>query len=127
MANDIQTLASIALSTTRKGFFRSKPVLCERSEVSRQDIRALEAQLGVALPEPLQAWLLAAGYGNLDDELSLHCAWFAPIEKGELAGGAMFAQDILGNFYAFDLGAASTSCHDLSPWWRLSPRTFLSS
>lgn len=102
MANDIQTLATIALSTTRKGFFRSKPVLCGRSDVSQQHIRELEARLGVALPEPLQAWLLAVGYGNLDDELSLQCTWFAPIEKGELTGGAMFAQDILGNFYAFD-------------------------
>ena len=102
MAPDIQALVSIATSATRKGFFRRRLVFRDRMAVSEQDISALEATLGVALPDSLRAWLLAAGCGNLDDELSIQCSWFVPIEKGELTGGAMFAQDILGNFYAFD-------------------------
>jgi hypothetical protein len=36
------------------------------------------------------------------DEISFREEWFAAIERGELSGGAIFAQDIQGNYYAFD-------------------------
>jgi hypothetical protein len=54
------------------------------------------------LPNDLRSWLLAVGYGDIDDELSFRREWLARIESGHLKGCARFAQDILGNFYAFD-------------------------
>jgi len=35
-------------------------------------------------------------------KMSVREEWLAAIESGQLKGGARFAQDILGNFYAFD-------------------------
>ena len=54
------------------------------------------------LPNDLRSWLLALGYGDIDEELSFRREWVARIESGQLKGGVRFAQDILGNFYAFD-------------------------
>lgn len=54
------------------------------------------------LPDDLREWLLQVGYGDLDDDLSFRAQWFAAIRTGQLKGGAIFAQDGLGNFYAFD-------------------------
>lgn len=54
------------------------------------------------MPASLRAWLLVAGYGDIDDEISFREDWFASIEGGQLKGGGTFAQDALGNMYAFD-------------------------
>ncbi|MFD2424764.1 hypothetical protein ACFSUI_12410 [Ralstonia solanacearum] len=66
------------------------------------ELRSLETKIGIPVPTYLCDWLLTVGYGDIDEELSFREEWFAPIEKGQLKGGARFAQDILGNFYAFD-------------------------
>ncbi|MFY8041601.1 MAG: SMI1/KNR4 family protein, partial [Rhodoferax sp.] len=63
---------------------------------------AMEKEIGISLPNDLRRWLLALGYGDINEELSFRAEWFALIESGQLQGGARFAEDILGNFYAFD-------------------------
>lgn len=62
----------------------------------------LEEEIGATLPIDLRNWLLALGYGDIDEELSFRREWLANIESGQLKGNARFAQDVLGNFYAFD-------------------------
>lgn len=54
------------------------------------------------MPDDLCSWLLAIGYGDIDEEISFREEWFFAIEHGKLKGGATFAQDVLGDFYAFD-------------------------
>ena len=62
----------------------------------------MERKIGIPIPDDLRDWLLAIGYGDIDEEISFREEWFTAIESGQLKGGAIFAQDVLGNFYAFD-------------------------
>lgn len=102
MSKDIEVLSKAVLSATRKGLFRDRPIFKVHASVSHDELSSLERKVGVSIPAYLCDWLLAVGYGDIDEELSLREEWFAPIEKGELFGGGRFAQDVLGNFYAFD-------------------------
>jgi hypothetical protein len=102
----IDTLAMTVLSASRKGLFRQRPIFRAHAKLSSGELPALEERIRVALPGDLRDWLLTVGYGDLDEQLSFRDEWFAPIESGQLAGGAIFAQDILGNFYAFDRSLA---------------------
>jgi hypothetical protein len=98
----MDALVKTVLATTRKGFFRTRPVFRPHASVSPEDLLALESRLGAAIPGDLRDWLLMVGYGDLDDELSFREEWFVLLEYGQLEGGATFAQDELGNHYAFD-------------------------
>jgi hypothetical protein len=98
----IDALIKTVLTATRKGLFRAKPVFKPHARVSPEDLLALESSLGLVIPADLRAWLLAVGYGDVDDELSFRKEWFVLLEQGQLKGGATFAQDVLGNYYAFE-------------------------
>lgn len=76
-------------------FRRHKPV-------SPSDLAGLECRIGRALPASLRVWLLKAGYGDFNDQLSLRSDWFTVIAQGALHGHLVFAQDDLGNFYSLD-------------------------
>jgi hypothetical protein len=102
MSMSIDELAKTLLSASRKGLFKRKPVFKAHAAVSLDELERLEQKVGLPVPASLHDWLLAVGYGDIDEELSFREEWFAPIEKGQLKGGARFAQDVLGNFYAFD-------------------------
>jgi hypothetical protein len=102
MTLDFDTLAKTVLSASRKGLLRKKPVFKPHAATSSAELSKLEADIGAPLPNDLRNWLLAVGYGDIDEELSFRREWLASIESGQLKGGARFAQDILGNFYAFD-------------------------
>lgn len=102
----IAFLTEAVLAARRERCFRSTPVYAAYASVSSEELGRLEGKIGNVVPASLREWLLTVGYGDIDDALSFREAWFFPIEKGPLQGGATFAQDILGNFYAFDaLGA----------------------
>ncbi|MHA6885355.1 hypothetical protein [Ralstonia pseudosolanacearum] len=102
MSMNIDTFAKTVLSASRKGLFRRRSVFKAYARVLPDELRSLERKIGIPVPIYLCDWLLAVGYGDIDEGLSFRKEWFAPIEKGQLKGGARFAQDILGNFYAFD-------------------------
>ncbi len=44
------------------------------------------------------------GYGDIDEDLSFRAEWFKDVDRGEAKGAAMYAQDTLGNFYAYAPG-----------------------
>lgn len=98
----MDALVNAVLAATRNGLFQTKPVFKPHASVSSEDLCALESSIGIAIPGDLRDWLLAIGYGDLDDELSFRQEWFVLLEHGQLKGGATFAQDVLGNYYAFD-------------------------
>jgi hypothetical protein len=98
----IDKLTQTVLAGARRGFLRSKPIFKPYAATSAIAISKIEEELGTPLPDDLRNWLLRVGYGDIDEELSFRRDWLASIEKGQLKGGAQFAQDILGNFYAFD-------------------------
>jgi len=102
MTMNINTLAQTMLSGSRKGFFRKKPIFSAHEKVSPSELSALEKIILIQIPVDLRDWLLAVGYGDINEEISFREEWFTAIERGQLKGGAIFAQDILGNFYAFN-------------------------
>jgi hypothetical protein len=102
MTLDIDGLTKTVLSASRKGLLRRKPIFKPYATTSSDELSKLEEEIGTPIPSDLRKWLLAVGYGDIDEELSFRRDWFARIESGELKGSARFAQDILGNFYAFD-------------------------
>jgi len=95
----MEPLFARILNARRKRFLGSKPLFEPYKPAT--DIADVEAKIGTSLPEALAAWLAAAGYGDINDVLSFRSDWFNVIDRGELKGHVMFAQDILGNFYSF--------------------------
>ncbi len=95
----MEPLFSRVLSARRKRLFGSKPIF--EAYKPATDLAEVETQLRTALPPGLRAWLAAAGYGDINEVLSFRKEWFHVIDRGELKGHAMFAQDILGNHYSF--------------------------
>jgi hypothetical protein len=97
----MRDIAERVLSRSRKRWFRSKPLFEHHKPVSATDLVRIEEKVNAALPEDLKAWLLAVGYGDIDEDLSFRSEWFQQVEQGELKGAVLFAQDSLGNFYAY--------------------------
>lgn len=54
----------------------------------------------VPVPESAEAFLTATGYGDIAEVLSFRAEWMHVIDRGELAGHVIFAQDDGGNHYA---------------------------
>ena len=102
MTTEADALLKIVLAASRKGVFRSRPVFKPHRKTLPSELLALEQKLGIPLPAELRDWLLAAGYGDIDEVLSFREDWFNALSSGPLEGGVVFAQDDLGNFYAFD-------------------------
>jgi len=96
----MRELADRTLNRTRKRWLRSKPLFEPHRAVSEGDLAHVERKLSAKLPDDLKTWLLAVGYGDLDGDLSFRAEWFNEVDRGEVKGAVIFAQDILGNFYA---------------------------
>ena len=97
----MRDLVERLLANRRKGWFKSRPVFEAYAPATLADLSAAESHVGRALPEDLKAWLLLLGFGDVGEDLGFRKEFFAPVADGKLKGGAQFAQDILGNFYAF--------------------------
>jgi len=97
----MQAFVDRVLASTRRKFLRSTPLFASYRPVSAIEIEQVERQVDAKLPQDLKAWLLAVGYGDLDESLSFRSEWFTKVEQGKLKGSVVFAQDELGNFYAF--------------------------
>ncbi|GHU02671.1 hypothetical protein FACS1894154_12530 [Betaproteobacteria bacterium] len=97
----MQALTERILTKTRKKWFHTYPLFCPFKPVGSADIERVESGVGTPLPNDLKVWLLSAGYGDVDEALSFRHDWFHTIEQGRLKGSVIFAQDDLGNFYAY--------------------------
>jgi hypothetical protein len=97
----MQAIAERVLTKVRKKWLRTRPLFQPFKAVSSFELEHLEGKIGVTLAEDLKAWLLAVGYGDVDEALSFRYDWFSLIREGHLSGAVIFAQDDLGNFYAF--------------------------
>ena len=111
------------LATKRKHWWRSRSVFQPHAPVSESELATIERQLECTLPSELREWLLQAGYGDINEELSFRRDWFRKHNKGNLAGNVFFAQDILGNFYAFEphSGAISFFSRTAPEYGSMSP------
>jgi hypothetical protein len=96
----MQAFAERILALRRGALFGSKPLWEPYRTVSAAGIEQVECRVEAKLPPDLSAWLLAVGYGDLDEQLSFRAEWFTKVDQGELQGAVVFAQDVLGNFYA---------------------------
>jgi len=90
------------LSARRKQLFGSKAIFEHYHQVRESELLEVEHKLQIPIPSNLRMWLLLVGYGDVAEELSFRAEWFKPVNFGALKGSALFAQDILGNFYSFD-------------------------
>ena len=97
----MSTLFTRVLSAKRRRVLGSKPIFEPYEPASQSALSAIESRIACELPASLRAWLLQAGFGDLNEELSFRPEWFSPIDRGPLKGNAIFAQDILGNYYSF--------------------------
>lgn len=100
---NIDAVAQIVLSAKTGSWFRERPLFKKHAAVSADQLAALEHQLGIQLPGEFREWLILAGYGDIKEELSFSPEWIRKVGSGPLAGGVSFSQDILGNFYVFDV------------------------
>lgn len=100
---NIDTIAKIVLSAKTRSWFRERLLFNRHAAVSTDQLASVEHQLGIQLPGEFREWLLLAGYGDVDDVLSFRREWIRKIGSGPPANGVSFSQDILGNFYAFDV------------------------
>lgn len=103
MPMEINALAKTVLAASTRGFLRRKPIFNKYKTIQPGELMTLAEEIEIPIPESLRDWLLAVGYGDINDEISFRKEWFSPVKGGQLKGGAIFAQDILGDFYAFDL------------------------
>jgi hypothetical protein len=97
----MRELAERLLSRSRKKWWRTAPVFAAYAPVKEEEFPRIEGVVHASLPDDLKAWLLQVGYGDIDANLSFRYEWFKSIEQGSLRGAVLFAQDILGNLYAF--------------------------
>lgn len=97
----MQAITELILVKTRKRLFRDRPLFAPHRPVSRAEIDRVEDFIGTNLPEDMVAWFLRAGYGDIDEVLSFRSEWFDKIEIEQLGLVTIFAQDNLGDFYAF--------------------------
>ena len=97
----MRELAERLLNRSEKIWLRAKPLFEPYRQVSETDIALAEEKIGAALPADLRDWLLLAGYGDIDGNLSFRFEWLSRVEQGRRGGALLFAQDILGNFYAY--------------------------
>ena len=89
------------LDAKRKRLLGKKRIFEPHRVVAESELAILEDRIGCALPNSLRSWLLEAGYGDLNEELSFREEWFSVVDRGQLKGHVFFAQDIPGNFYSF--------------------------
>jgi len=97
----MQSVATRILAMTRKRLLGVRALFEPYEPVSLGEIDRIEKITGTPLPPDLTTWLLTAGYGDLDQVLSFRHDWFQTITEGHLTDAVIFAQDDLGNFYAF--------------------------
>ena len=95
------------LAAKQKHLLRWKPVFRLYQSTTEAELSTVEQQLGCKLPSDLREWLLQAGFGDINDDLAFRREWFRRDSEGPFAGLVFFAQDILGNFYAFEPSSGS--------------------
>ncbi|MBI1175114.1 MAG: hypothetical protein GC139_07585 [Sideroxydans sp.] len=98
----MKKLIDTILSGKRKRFLRSRPIYQTSARVSEMDLLMIARKMECKLPLGLSKWLLAAGYGDIENSLSFRKDWFCLIGHGPLNGNLAFAQDELSNIYAYD-------------------------
>ena len=95
------------ITAKRSSFFHSKLLFEPYGLVP--NISSIEVKIATPLPEALRAWLEYAGYGDINDVLSVRSDWFHTINQGVMEGHVIFAQDDMGNFYSFSSKDGSIS------------------
>jgi len=103
-------IAKIILSAKRRRFLVSRPVFECSAPVSEAELFRLAKGLNFKFALGLSKWLLLAGYGDIDGTLSFREECFSIIDGEPLKGCVSFAQDSVGNRYAFSPRDGSIYC-----------------
>ena len=95
-------LTEAILGAKRKSFLRQRPIFERFAAASTEDVLALERELGCSIFPDLRYWLVTAGFGDLDQTLSIRSSWFNRWSPGNELDLAIFATDELADRYAFE-------------------------
>lgn len=90
------------LSAKRKRFLSRKPIYQTSARASEMGLFKVAQQLECKLTLGLSKWLLEAGYGDIDGNLSFREDWFCLVSHPPLSSLVAFAHDNLDNIYAYD-------------------------
>jgi len=89
------------LGATVKKLFRTKPIYKTEGPETEEAIASLESNLLCSIPVDLKYWYTNAGFGELNEQLSIYPSWTKALSRETTNGHIAFAQDELGNFYSF--------------------------
>ena len=98
----MEEIVKIILSAKRRRLLRSRPVFQRHAPVSEAELFHLATGLNFKFSLGLSKWLLLAGFGDIDENLSFRKDLFSVINEEPLDGYVSFAQDVAGNRYAFN-------------------------
>ncbi len=96
-------LVARLLSKNRKRWFKTRPLFEFHEPVGAFSFAQIEKSVGASIPDDMKEWLLAVGFGDVDETLSFRQEWFSRVAFGHRKSAVFFAQDDLGNFYGYSL------------------------
>ena len=100
----MQPIIATIKAAKRKAFLKTKPMYDVSAPVTEEELARVTSKLGATLPAEVSESLLALGYGTLNDQFNISRDWWNVLDRGELAGHVVFAQDESGNLYTLSLG-----------------------
>lgn len=90
------------LSAKRKRFLRNQPIYQTSARASEMGLYKVAKKLQCKLTLGLSKWLLEAGYGDIENNLSFREDWFCLLNRSPLPSLVAFAHDDQDNLYAYD-------------------------
>jgi hypothetical protein len=99
----IDDIAKIILSAKRRRFLLRRRIFKRYLTVSEGELLRVAKGLNFKFDLGLSRWLLLAGYGDIDKNLSFREYWFSVIADETEQDYVSFAQDASGNRYAISL------------------------
>ena len=103
-------IVKVILSAKRRKLLRSRPVFERHAPVSEAELFRLAKGLNFKFTLGLSKWLLLAGYGDIDNTLSIRENMFVVTPAESLEGHVLFAHDIADNRYTFSQKDGSIYC-----------------
>ena len=98
----MRDVADQILTARRKRLLHTVLLFKPYKPAAEAALAGVETELGLSLPAELREFLHLVGYGDVDEDLSFRAEWFKLVGYGEHKGAVVFAQDTLGNFYAWN-------------------------
>jgi hypothetical protein len=81
----MRALFNRVLDAKSKRLFGHKFIFEPYLATSASALANVEDRIGCPIPDSLRSWLLQAGYGDINEELSFRDEWFRVVDRGQYA------------------------------------------